>query len=215
MRYYDISVPVAPSLPVYEGDPPTELALWQEMARGDLADVRALRMGVHTGTHVDAPAHFLAGGATIDRIELGACVGPALVLDLSAYQGELIGAAELAAVVPAGAERLLLRTRNSSLWQRPGFDPSFVALSEDAATLLVGRGLRLVGIDYVSIAPAADPGPVHRILLGAGVVVLEGLDLSGVAAGGYTLVCLPLRLQDAEAAPARAMLIAADGLTPR
>src|SRR5579885_1783847 len=102
MRIYDVSVPVAPTLPTYEGDPPTELALCQEMARGDLADVRALHMGVHTGTHVDAPAHFLAGGATIDQIDLDACVGAALVVDFTDHPGDLISAADLTAVLPVG-----------------------------------------------------------------------------------------------------------------
>jgi arylformamidase len=214
MRYYDISVPVSASLPVYDGDPPVELALRQAMARGDIADVRSLSMGVHCGTHLDAPAHFLPGGTTIDRTDPMAGIGPAVVIDLSSLAGETIGRADLASRLPAGVERVLLRTRSSALWRQATFSQDFVALAPEAAALLVEHRLRLVGIDYLSIAPASDPGPVHRALLQAGVLILEGLDLSAVPAGSYTLVCLPLRLEGAEAAPTRAVLLAEDDIIP-
>lgn len=208
MKFFDISVPISSELPIYEGDPPTQIDLWEEMARGAQADVRSLRMGTHTGTHVDAPSHFLAGAPSVDMLDLDACIGPAQVLDLTGLAGERIDRADLKRGLFAGVTRLLLKTRNSELWQLRRFEPRFAALTEAAAELLVERGVRLVGIDYLSIGPSDDPGPVHRILLAAGVVILEGLDLSAVAAGPYTLACLPLRLLGAEGAPARAILMA-------
>ncbi len=214
MRYYDVSVPVSTGLPVYEGDPGVQIELVAAMARGGIADVRSLSMGVHTGTHMDAPAHFIPGGASIDALDLSICIGPAQVVDLGNSDQALIQRADLEARLAPGVERLLLRTPNSALWRQPGFKPGFVALDESAAALLVERGVRLAGIDYLSIAPSGAPAPVHRILLRAGIAILEGLDLSGVPEGRFTLVCLPLRLAGAEAAPARAILLAEDEVTP-
>jgi arylformamidase len=208
VKYFDISVPISPALPIYDGDPPIEISLWGQMAQGAIADVRTLRMGLHTGTHVDAPAHFLPGADLIDRLDLEACYGPAQVVDLTQLGHALVTPADLDGRLIPGVPRVLIRTTNSALWRRQAFQPSFVALSEEAACLLVERGVRLVGIDYLSVAPAADPAPVHRILLSAQAVILEGLDLSVVPEGRYTLICLPLRLEGTEAAPARAILIA-------
>jgi arylformamidase len=204
----DISVPISNTLPTYAGDPPIDLELWHSMARGDIADVRTLSMGVHSGTHIDAPSHFIPGGPTIDQIDLDACCGPAQVLDLSDSPQSPIDAAVIAQRLEPGVARVLLKTQNSRLWDRRDFDPNFLALAPDAAELLVQRNVRLIGIDYLSIAPSADPVTPHRILLSAGIVIVEGLDLARVAAGRYTLTCLPLRLADAEAAPARAVLTA-------
>jgi arylformamidase len=211
MRYFDISVPVSDGLVTYAGDPPIHVELWHSMAQGAIADVRTLSMGVHTGTHIDAPAHFLPGGKTIDELDLETCFGPVQVMDLTAVAGGLIDRASLEAGLTPGVARVILKTRNSALWSLPAFDPGFVALLPDAAELLVERSIRLIGVDYLSVAPSPDPVSVHRILLSAGVVILEGLDLSSVPAGQYTLACLPLRLLGAEAAPARAILIA-DGV---
>ncbi|HTE87099.1 MAG TPA: cyclase family protein [Dehalococcoidia bacterium] len=207
MEIFDISVPISKALPTYEGDPPIDLELWHSMARGDLADVRTLDMGVHSGTHLDAPSHFIPGGRTIDQVDLDTCYGPAQVLDLTAADTPLIGREQLAGSLAPDVVRVLLKTKNSGLWTRAEFDPSFVALAPDAAQYLVERGVRVIGIDYLSIAPFADPTTVHRVLLAAGVVILEGLNLSAVPAGHYTLACFPLRLAAAEAAPARAILI--------
>ena len=206
MTYFDISVPISNSLVTYAGDPPIHLELWHAMAQGAIADVRTLSMGVHTGTHIDAPAHFIPGGKTIDELDLETCHGQVQVLDLTDVAGELIDRASLELKLTADVDRVILKTRNSSLWSQSAFDPRFVALSPDAAELLVERRIRLVGVDYLSVAPSSDPVSVHRVLLGAGVVILEGLDLSIVPAGAYILACLPLRLQGAEAAPARAIL---------
>jgi arylformamidase len=207
MTLYDISVPVSGSLPTYEGDPPINIHLAKEMAKGDLADVRLLNMGIHSGTHMDAPAHFIPGGRTIDEIDLDVCFGPAQVLDLSAMKIAVVGRAELSAQLRPGVIRILLKTSNSTLWQRHAFERQFVGLASDGAEYLVEQGVRLVGIDYLSIAPFNDPATVHRSLLGAGVLILEGLDLSGVSAGDYTIASFPLRLAGAEAAPVRAILM--------
>lgn len=210
MTLYDISVPLSASLASYEGDPPVQIDPWTRMTSGAPADVSRLSLSSHSGTHVDAPAHFLPEGRGVDQIDLHACIGPAEVIDLTPLAGALIDAAALASRTPAGTERLLLKTRNSRLWQSQQMNKNFIALAPDAAAWLAAAGARLAGIDYLSIAPFDDPAPVHRILLAAGIVILEGLDLSEVPAGRYQLICLPLRLPSLDGAPARAVLIAGD-----
>jgi arylformamidase len=165
-------------------------------------------MGAHTGTHVDAPAHFVPGGSGVDLLDLEALVGPALVvhaLEADALTADLLAGLE----IPPHTERLLVRTRNSDRWARPelGFDEDFVGVTQDGAHWLVARGVRLVGVDHLSVGPFADPVPTHHVLLRAGVVVVEGLDLSEIAPGVYQFVCLPLRVVGADGAPARAILI--------
>lgn len=206
MKIYDVSVPITATLPIYEGDPPTQIEAVARTAHGDLANVSRITIGSHTGTHVDPPSHFLDGAPSVDALPLEVLIGPALVIDLTQASG--ISAAELdAAGVPAGTERLLLKTRNSQLWQTGGFRKDFLGLREEAARRLVEWGVRLVGIDYLSIAPYDNPRAAHLPLLQAGVVILEGLDLSAIRPGRYTLVCLPLKIQGGDGAPARAVLI--------
>ncbi len=201
----DISLPIRPDMVVYEGDPGVEISPRLQMRRGDPADVSLLAFGSHTGTHVDAPAHFLEGGATLDRLPLDVFVGPALVAEVSADR--LIGRRAIEALALGGHSRLLLKTSNSALWARGRFSRDFVALALDGAHYLVEQGLRLVGIDYLSIEAWHSPGhPVHRHLLGAGLVILEGLDLTGVEPGAYELLCLPLSLPGIDGAPCRALL---------
>ena len=201
----DISLPIGPDTPVWPGDPPVLVEPVARMAEGDPADVSRLALGTHTGTHVDPPAHFIPGAATVDALPLDVLVGPAVVAGFPA--GPLDGDTLAAAALPEGSTRLLLKT---------GGDAG--ALSPDGARWLVERGVRLVGADTLSIEPeAACPGvrgcppeeqyPVHRILLGAGVVIVEGLDLAIVTPGLYQLVCLPLRIVRGDGAPARAVLI--------
>jgi arylformamidase len=206
MTWIDVSVPLDDGMVVYEGDPPVRVARVSSVEEGDLATVRRLELGSHTGTHVDAPAHFIAGGAGVDELPLDALVGEAAVVDLSAHADDLDAAALRARRVPGDGERVLLKTRNADLWDAGGFHPDYVGVTEDGARELVGRGVRLVGIDYLSIAPSGDPVPAHRVLLEAGVVILEGLDLRAVAEGPHELVCLPLRLRGGDGAPARALL---------
>jgi len=209
MRIYDISLPLSPDLPIWPGDPAFELKLLESMEAGAHANVSALSSGVHIGTHVDAPHHFLNDGRTVENLALDALVGPCYVAQLP-DDIEEINAEVLAGIpVAEGVERVLFGTRNSHLWGRGEreFQRDFVAITEDGARWLVERKVRLVGIDYLSIAPFGDSGPTHTVLLEAGVVVVEGLDLSAVQRGFYDLYCLPLKLVGAEGAPARAILV--------
>ncbi len=190
---------------VYEGDPAVDVTPRLEIARGDAANVSLLSMGSHTGTHVDAPAHFIEGGATVEALPLDVLIGPALVAEVGSER--LIGRRDLEPLPLDGQSRLLLKTRNSALWAAGGFSRDFVALDLEGARYLTERRLRLIGIDYLSIEAFHSPGhPVHRHLLGAGVVILEGLDLSRVAPGVYELVCLPLPVRGIDGAPCRAVL---------
>jgi arylformamidase len=200
----DITVPIHDGMVTYEGDPSVTVRRRLSIAGGDPANVSEVRLGSHTGTHIDAPAHFLDGAPTLDGVPLAALVGPAIVAETPAA---MIGAGDCETLVPVDAERVIFKTRNSVLWRRPDFAREYVALDLAAARWLVDRGVRLVGIDYLSIEAFGATGhPVHKTLLGAGVVVLEGLDLSAVGPGHYELICLPLRLAGGDGAPCRALL---------
>jgi len=202
---YDISVPVREGMPVWPGDPEVQVRKALALARGDAANVSALSLGAHTGTHMDAPYHFLEEGLAIDRIPLELCVGPARVVEVPALVA--IGPADLEPLPVRGCVRLLLKTRNSTLWRREGFQEDFVHLTGEGAAFLVAAGVRLLGIDYLSVEGYRVTGaPAHHALLQAGVFLLEGLDLSAVPPGEYELLCLPLRLTGADGAPARALL---------
>src|SRR5215204_2868969 len=171
MRVVDISLSLDPSTPVYPGDPAVAVERLSEALGGDRYALSRLTIGSHAGTHVDAPAHFIAGGATVDALPLEACIGAAVVLDV-APSGDTIDIDQLAGL-PEGATRVLLRTGGPPI--------GGCALGVEAARALVRRGVRLVGIDALSVAPPGAPGAVHHILLAAGVVILEGLDLSRAA----------------------------------
>jgi arylformamidase len=205
---YDISVPISGSLVVWAGDPPVHITQPVHLDRGDLYTVTRLEMGAHTGTHVDAPAHFIAGGQTVEALDLDMLVGPAHVIHTA--DASLLTARVLAGLeIPPDTERVLFRTRNSDRWALAdaGFVEDYVGISRDGAQWLVDRGIRLVGLDYLSVATFADTVSVHQILLRAGVILVESLDLSDIAPGTYQLVCLPLSVPGVEAAPARAILI--------
>jgi len=212
MRIYDVSLSISQSLPVWPGDPPIQVSRIQKMEDGAPANVTVMKMGAHVGTHVDAPYHFLGGETpTVEKLSLKLLTGRAYVLHLP-DRVNLITAEVLKTVeFPPRLRRVLFRTRNSQEWgggPRP-FNADFVGLSADGAQYLVERGVRLVGVDYLSVAPFNDPIPTHQVLLKAGVVVLEGLDLSQVSQGRYTLYCLPLKLAGSDGAPARAILVGA------
>ena len=209
MSVIDISVGIQSGMPVWPGDEGPEVRRMASIASGDEANVSHLSMGLHTGTHVDAPVHFVAGARGVDRMPLDALYGPCVVAH---KQGEgHVTAEDIERMrLPEGVRRVLFKTSNSRLWERPRhqFDTGYAALTEDAARYLVSRGIALVGVDYLSIEPYDSPGrPVHHILLGEGIAVVEGLDLSGVEPGEYTLACLPVKIIGVDGAPARAVLI--------
>lgn len=208
MTFHDISLSISEALIVWPGDPPPHITHSAHLDRGDPYTVSRLDISTHTGTHVDAPAHCIPGGLAVDTLDLNVLVGPAQVVQ--ALEADTLSAAVLEGLaIPPGTERLLLRTRNSERWARGERElaTDFVALTEDGARWLVARGVRLVGVDYLSVGPFDDPLPAHHVLLGAGVVAVEGLNLSGVAPGLYQLVCLPLKIAGGDGAPARAILI--------
>lgn len=205
--YIDISVPLGDRTPVWPGTP--GIATSQHMTIADGADANATQIVIdaHCGTHVDAPRHFVADGATIDQIGLDPFIGPAWVADLRGH-ANLTAAVLEAAEIPEPAQRLLLRTDNSfrpELRTAP-FRHDYTALTDDGAQWVVDRGIRLVGIDYLSIQRFCDGPETHQILLRAEVAILEGIDLHAVDPGSWELLCLPLRLTGIEAAPARALL---------
>ena len=208
MRTYDITLTITPQSIVWPGDSPVVIKQTSSIASGDNANVSEITMSCHTGTHVDAPHHFLDNGISVDNLSLDLLVGRAYVLhlpDVSMITASVL----LQADIPPRTRRLLFKTRNSNLWVNGNkeFQTDYVALSVDAAELLVDRNVKLVGIDYLSIAPYKLGTPVHTILLNAGVVIIEGLDLSSVSQGRYTLHCLPLKLGGADGAPTRAVLV--------
>ena len=205
--YLDISLTISPDLPHWPGSPAIELSRRRDMDRGDPVNDSTLVCGVHTGTHVDAPLHFLADGTDVTHLSLDALIGPAVVAELSDL--EVIAARDLEALnLPADTRRLLLRTRNSAIWQRGDreFHTDFVALTVEAAQWVVARGIRLIGVDYLSVQIFQGDPQTHIALLQAGIVIVEGLNLTEVAPGPYELICLPLKLAGAEGAPARAVL---------
>lgn len=211
MSWIDLSLPLSNSLVRWPGDPEIALTKITSLKEGDTVNLSSLSMGVHSGTHVDAPLHYLEGGVSVELLDLETLIGPAWVAHFP--QASEIGVEELASTaIPQGAERILIRTRNSESWTRPSapFQEDFVAITETGARRLVESGVRLVGVDYLSVAPWEAAEATHRILLSAGVIIVEGLDLSGVADGEYDFICLPLRLMGAEAAPARAVVRASE-----
>jgi arylformamidase len=204
--WLDISARVSPSMATFEGDPAVRFELVKSLATGDVCNLTRIDMGAHTGTHIDAPIHFVADGSSSEAISLDAAMGAAWVVDAREQRGPITADDLARLAIPHGETRILFRTPNSELWGRPGFQTGFVGLDGSAAAALVDRGTLLVGIDYLSIAPFGDPTPSHAALLSAGVVILEGLDLREVEPGPYELLCLPLLLVGSDGAPARALL---------
>lgn len=210
MQTYDISLTISNHLPVWPGDPSVTLERIGKMEDGDSSNVTRMEMCVHTGTHVDAPYHFLGGEtATVDSLSLKLLTGRAYVLHLPDEVDEINRDVLEQAEIPPRTRRLLFKTRNSEYWARqtPDFQKDFVAITADGAQYLVDRGVKLVGVDYLSAAPFQQPRPTHEILLEAGVIIVEGLDLSQVSQGRYTFYCLPLKLQGSDGSPARAILV--------
>ena len=202
MRLFDITFPIREGMVTWEGDPEVRLERVRSLEAGDLCNISRLDFGVHTGTHVDAPIHFIDGTEGADALPLEAMIGPANVVD--ATQADVLDRATLAGLaISASSERLLFKTPSSGLWAREEFVPDFVELTGDGAEYLVARHVKLVGIDYLSVGDE----DAHRALLGAGVAALEGLDLREIEAGKSQLVCLPLKIAGSDGAPARVLLI--------
>jgi arylformamidase len=206
MEWLDISVPIRSGMVSFPGDPAIAMSLPISIRAGDVCNVSRLDFGVHSGTHVDAPVHFIDGASGLEGVPLEALLGPALVVDARQPAADITPADLDAMAIPPATERLLFKTRNSSLWDLAEFSADFIGLTPDAAAALVERGIRLVGADYLSIAPFGDPAPTHWILLSAGVVILEGLDLRAVEPGTFELICLPLLIPGSDGGPARAVL---------
>jgi arylformamidase len=210
MPIYDVTVPISNELPTWPGDPSVQLTVWRSLSAGDSANVSMLNFGAHTGTHVDAPAHFIDGAAKIEALPLDVLIGPAQVIevpdDLHVVNEEFV----IANCAP-GATRVLFKTRNSAFWNEsePEFHTDFTHLDLNAAQRLVEQGIKLVGIDYLSIEKYDSPRhETHLALLSYDVVILEGLNLTDIPAGNYELICLPLRIRNSkgDGAPARVVL---------
>jgi arylformamidase len=205
MKLIDVSVAIDAALPTYPGNTPYSLEPIKRIANGDSSNVSTLHMSVHGGTHVDAPRHFFDDKGGADTLPLDMLCGRARVI-------EVTGRASIAAHDLAGFDlredvRVLLKTHNSRLWGSPTFHQEFIGVSESAARFLIDHGVKVVGVDYLSIEPFKTPGaPTHHLLLGAGVIVIEGLNLRDVDPGSYEMFCLPLRLAGSDGAPARVVL---------
>ena len=210
MPIYDVSVPLSSALPTYPGDPGIQIHDWSKLANGDGANVSALSFGAHTGTHVDAPAHFLEGARKVDALDLEILIGEAAVVHVP-EEFRSIDEEFVTANCAAGTRRIIFKTRNSAFWAGDftEFRTDFTYLTLEAAQALVQRGVKLIGIDYLSIEKFnSKDHEVHHALLSKEVIILEGLNLAGVPAGKYELICLPLRLRShlGGGVPARAVL---------
>ena len=209
MTIYDISLTISSDLPTWPGDPWLELDRFESMDKGSSYNATRMSSCVHIGTHVDAPRHFIKDGRTIEQLPLEILTGPCYVVQLpdgiEAITAEVLDRTEITSEM----KRVLFGTSNSHHWAKgqTKFQTEFVAITEDGAEWLVGRGVQLVGVDYLSVAPYAESIPTHTVLLQAGVIVVEGLNLSNVMRGFYELYCLPLKIAGSDGAPARAILI--------
>ncbi|GAC1310708.1 MAG: cyclase family protein [Ktedonobacteraceae bacterium] len=205
-NWIDVSVPLYTGMTYWPDNPPVVIERAMDIDRGDVANVSKLSLGAHTGTHMDAPLHFIRDGISIDQLPLTATMGPARVIEIS--DSESIKPAELETQAIQLGERILFKTRNSArCWQTDEFIKDFVYISKEAASYLAKLQVQTVGVDYLSVGGFFKDGPeTHRALLGAGIWIIEGLNLSQVQAGNYELLCLPLKLRGSEGAPARAIL---------
>ena len=204
MTIFDISVTISPSLPNFPGDPRVKIDPVCRIAKGDPANVSRITMSSHSGSHIDAPRHYDDRSLSLEEIPLSRLLGRTLVADLRGFP--VIDRQLLSTLALEGVERLIFRTDNSLLWSVKGFNESYVHLSVDGAELLMAKGVKLVGIDCLSIERFDGDGAVHRLLLANGILILEGLNLDGIEAGEYELLCLPLKIEEGDGAPVRAVL---------
>ena len=210
MQIYDVSVPLSTATPTYPGDPGIEIKQWLRLANGDAANVSLINFGMHSGTHVDAPAHFIEGGAKVDALPLASLVGEAEVVEVADHIS-VIDESFVAKNCRSSSPRILFKTRNSMFWENTheGFREDYVYIDPAAARWLVASGIKLVGIDYLSVEKfKSNSFQTHLAFLSRGVVIIEGLDLRAVPSGRYELVCLPLKIAggSGDGAPARVIL---------
>ncbi len=208
MQVYDITLTITQDMVIWPGDPPVEISRVSEISKGDISNVTKMQMTAHTGTHIDAPCHFIDGGETVENIPIETLTGRVYMLHLPDAKTITLDMVK-DSPIPPRTKRVIFRTSNSEQWSSGAkkFKEDFVALSPEAAEHLVNRGIKLIGVDYLSVAAYDDVTPTHKILLEAGVVIVEGLDLSSVEQGRYTLYCLPIKIGGSDGAPARAILI--------
>jgi arylformamidase len=202
VKLIDVSVPIREGMPIYDRNPGVHFERALSIAAGDAVNISRLDLGSHTGTHVDAPLHFLEGGAGAETLDPSVMIGEAHVVDARALEHDIDAAALDRLDIPSGAERLIFKTPNSELWRLDHFTRDFIRFVESGARRLVDGGVRLVAIDYLSIGDEA----AHLVLLGNGVIPIEGLDLRAVEPGPCTIYCLPLKLVGCDGAPARVLL---------
>jgi arylformamidase len=204
-KIYDVSLTIHPDMLVWPGNPPVAVDVAKAIARGGSSNVSLLHIGTHTATHVDAPRHFIEGAAGVDAISPSLLLGRARLFQLPKVRR--INREVLEELDLEGVTRLLLGTRNSALLKQKEIDTAYAFVTEDAARYLVEAGIRLIGIDYLSIEESQKEGkPTHHALLKAGIIIVEGLNLADVPSGDYELICLPLKLKDGDGAPARVLL---------
>lgn len=205
MKLFDVTIPLDENLPVYPGNTPFSLEPIKRLSRGDSSNVSSFHLSAHSGTHVDAPRHFFDDGVGADALPLELLLGRARVIEVESRSG--VGRDELAGLDLSDDLRVLIKTRNSRLWGSREFRSDYVGVTEEGARYLLGQGVKVVGIDYLSVEQFKKPGaPAHRVLLGGGVVIIEGLNLRDVEPGTYEMLCLPLRVVGADGAPARVLL---------
>ncbi len=205
MKLIDVTVPLDPNLPVYPGNTPFSLEAIKRISKGDSSNVSTLHLSAHAGTHVDAPRHFFDAAAGADALPIELLLGRARVIEVTSRKG--IGPDELASHDLSEDVRVLIKTSNSRLWGSAEFRPDYIGVTEAGAHYLVEHGVKVVGVDYLSVEEFKKPGaPAHRVLLGGGTIVIEGLNLRDVEPGTYEMFCLPLRVVGSDGAPARVVL---------
>jgi arylformamidase len=211
VKVHDVSLVLAPGMTTWGDEPGPVITPLRRIASGDTANVSVVSFSDHSGTHVDPPIHFIEGAGTVDTLPIDALIGPCVVV---AFAGEGNVSSEWLehANIPRDTQRLLIKTRNSELWRDPRqrFTRDIVAVNASAARWCVSQGVKLVGVDYLTIEPQGPEKagyPTHKTLLGAGVVIIEGLDLRDIEPGAYDLVCAPIKIAQGDGAPARVFLI--------
>jgi arylformamidase len=205
MKLIDVTVPLDHTLATYPNNTPFTLEAIKRIARGESSNVSTLHMSAHTGTHVDSPRHFFDDGVGTEALPLEMLIGRARVIEITSRTG--IAAEDLIKIDLSEDVRLLIKTHNSRLWSSPDFHPEYIGVTESGAKHLISRGIKVLGVDYLSVEVFRTPGaPAHHALLGAGVIVIEGLNLADVDPGVYEMFCLPLRIVGSDGAPARVVL---------